>query len=101
MRFRKRRKLTGIGNDLCVVDGLKFDAPQTKTMSTLMDKLEINRTCLLAMAERNDNIYLSSRNLADITVRITAELNAYDVATRQKMIVTPDAMKVLCGQEGK
>jgi len=45
-----------LGNDLCVVDGLKFDAPQTKAMSTLMDKLEINRTCLLTMAERDDNI---------------------------------------------
>ncbi len=90
-----------LGNDLCVVDGLKFDTPQTKAMSTLMDKLEINRTCLLAMGQRDNNIYLSSRNIADLTVRITAELNAYDVATRQKMIVTSDAMKVLCEQEGK
>lgn len=90
-----------LGNDLCVVDGLKLDAPKTGTMSTLMDKLEINRSCLLAMAQRDNNIYLSSRNLADLTVRITAELNAYDVAVRQKMIVTSDAMKVLCGQEGK
>ena len=90
-----------LGNDLCVVDGLKLDAPKTQTISTLMDKLEINRTCLLAMGQRDDNIYLSSRNIADLTVRITAELNAYDVATRQKMIVTSDAMKVLCEQEGK
>lgn len=78
-----------------VVDGLKVDSPKTKTMATVMEKLNINRTCLLTLADRDKNLYLSSRNIADLTVRIAAELNAWDVATRQKMLVTSDAMKAL------
>jgi len=65
----------------------------------ILQALQINRSCLLTLAQRDANVYLSSRNLPDLTVRIAEELNAYDVATRQKMIVTLDAMKALVGQE--
>ncbi len=70
-------------------------------MAGLLKNLQINRTCLLALAERNMNIYLSSRNVPDLMVRTADELNAYDVATRQKMVVTSEAMKALCHQEDK
>jgi large subunit ribosomal protein L4 len=89
-----------IGEDLCIVQGLQADAPKTKVMSSLLKNLEINRSCLLALKDRDANLYLSSRNIPDLTVRIAEELNAYDVATRQKMVVTSDAMQALCGQEG-
>lgn len=89
-----------IGQDICIVEGLQAEAPQTKKMVGLLKNLEINRSCLLALKDRDTNLYLSSRNIQDLTVRITEELNAYDVATRQKMVVTSDAMKALCGQEG-
>lgn len=88
-----------LGNDLCVVEGLKVEGPKTKTMVGLLKNLGINRKCILALEERNKDIYLSSRNIQDLMVRITAELNAYDVATRTKMIVTAEAMEQLCQQE--
>ena len=75
------------------------DGPKTKTMAGVMKALKINRTCLLTLAHRDRNIYLSSRNLPDVTVRIEAELNAFDVATRRKMLVTSDAMSALMAQE--
>ena len=90
-----------IGQDFCVVDGLSVERPRTAEMVTLLKNLQINRTCVLALAERNMNIYLSSRNLPDLMVRTAGELNAYDVATRRKMVVTSEAMKALCSPEGK
>jgi large subunit ribosomal protein L4 len=89
-----------VGQDLCIVKGLQAETPKTKTMASLLKNLEINRSCLLALKDRDANVYLSSRNIPDLTVRIAEELNAYDVATRQKMVVTTDAMQALCGQEG-
>lgn len=88
-----------LGQDICIVDGLSIEEPKTSKLVGLMKNLEINRSCLLTLAGRDANVYLSSRNIQDLTVRITEELNAFDVVTRQKMIVTNDAMKVLCGQE--
>jgi large subunit ribosomal protein L4 len=88
-----------LGEDLLIVDALGFDAPQTSQMASVVRNLKINRSCLLTLADRDANVYLSSRNIPDLTIRIAAELNAFDVATRQKMLITADAMKALLGQE--
>jgi len=88
-----------LGNDLAVVDGLSCEAPKTSQMAKLLTNLSINRSCLLTLHQRDENIFLSSRNLQDLTVRIAEELNAFDIATRQKMIVTREAMEMLIGQE--
>jgi len=88
-----------LGEDLMVIDGLSLSTPKTREMARIVKNLKIDRSCLLALAERDSNVYLSSRNIGDLTVRIAAELNAFDVATRQKMLVTTEAMKALIGGE--
>jgi large subunit ribosomal protein L4 len=89
-----------IGNDMMMLDGLKVDAPKTKVLANIMDKLQIKRSCLMAVGARDRNVYLSSRNLQDLTVMPASDLNAFDVATRQKMIVTREAMEAILAQEG-
>jgi large subunit ribosomal protein L4 len=88
-----------LGNDLLVVEGLQASAPKTKTMVAVLKNLKIQRSCLLTLAERDRNIYLSARNISRLAVMITGDLNAFDIATRQKMLVTSEAMKALMTQE--
>ena len=84
-----------LGENLIVVEGLAADAPKTKLVVNVLDKLRINRSCLLTLAAGDDNLYKSARNIPDVTVRVAAELNAFDVVNRQKMLVTRDAMNLL------
>jgi large subunit ribosomal protein L4 len=88
-----------LGNDLLLIQGLAAKEPKTALVAGVLRKLKIDRSCLLALAEHDANLYLSSRNIPNLTVRTAGELNAYDVATRQKMLMTTDAMKVLTGRE--
>ncbi|MBS3821571.1 MAG: 50S ribosomal protein L4, partial [Phycisphaerae bacterium] len=74
-----------MGGDIKVVEGLACSEPKTSVMADLLEALEINRSCLLSIAARDRNIHLSSRNIRDLTVRTVEELNAFDVATRQRM----------------
>jgi large subunit ribosomal protein L4 len=90
-----------LGNDLMVVDGFKVEAPKTSAIATLLKNLKIDRSCLLTLAQRDRNIYLSSRNLQSVTVCIAEELNAFDVATRQKMLVTREAMTAILAREAQ
>ena len=90
-----------LGEDLLIVDQLKFDVPQTKQMAQVARNLKVNRSCLVTLADRDPTVVLSSRNIPDLTVCIAEELNAFDVATRQKMLVTSDAMKAILSREGK
>jgi len=84
-----------LGQDLLVVKGLGFDGPKTKQMAGVLKSLKVDRSCLLTVAQRDKNVYLSSRNIPDLAVMTAEELNAFDVATRQKMIVTAEAMDAL------
>lgn len=88
-----------LGEDMLVVDGLKADQPKTSAMAGVLKNLGIERSCLLTLAERDRNLYLSGRNIPGITVRIVEELNALDVAVVQKMLVTAEAMKKLAAPE--
>ncbi len=84
-----------LGEDLMVVQGLKMDAPRTKTIVAMLDSLKVNRSCLVTLAERDDVIYRSTRNIPKIAVRTVSELNAWEVAKRQKMVVSREAMDAL------
>lgn len=88
-----------LSNDLMVLSGLQLDAPKTSALAEIMKNLKINRTCLLTLQDRDRNVYLSSRNIADITVRIASELNAFDILSRRKMVVTSDAMQSLMNSQ--
>lgn len=90
-----------LGQDLMVLKGLAVSEPKTKTLVGILKNLKINRSCLLALADRDHNVHLSSRNIADLTVRTAGELNAFDVVTRQKMIVTSEAMSALSARESE
>ena len=87
-----------LGHDLLVVDGLEVTEPKTKLVAELLANLKINRSCLLTIPERNQALWKSARNIPDVTVRTAGELNAFDVATRQKMLVTREAMDMLLSQ---
>jgi len=88
-----------LGGDLLIVQGLAAQAPKTKMMAQLLKALQIDRSCLLTLAERDRNLYLSARNHPDLTVMIAQDLNAFDVATRQKLLVTAEAMKRILDRE--
>jgi len=89
-----------LGGDLAVVAGLSCREPKTREMALLLKNLNINRSCLLALHGRDRNVYLSGRNLPDLTIRTADELNAFDIATRQKMLVTREAMEALTAPAG-
>ena len=87
-----------LGEDLLVVDGLSVPEPKTKAVVEILGNLKINRSCLLTIPGRDEALWKSARNIPDLTVRVADELNALDVATRQKMLVTREAMDVLLGK---
>jgi len=84
-----------IGSDLLVVEGLSANEPKTRYIADLLKKLQINRSCLLTLAEHDENLYLSARNIPDLTVRVVKDLNAFEVATRDKLLMTREAFSAL------
>ena len=84
---------------IVVVDELKFDAPKTKDFAKILGNLKIDRSCLVAVENRDDNLYKSARNIPKILVSIVADLNAGDICNKQKMLFTKDAFMCLINND--
>lgn len=82
-----------------VVDELNFTAPKTKTFAEVLKNLKIERSCLVAVKQRDENLYKSVRNVPKIGLVKVAELNAGDICNRQKMLFTKEAFLTLLNRE--
>ena len=90
-----------LSGGVVVVDELSFDAPKTKDFSQVLGNLKIERSCLVAISENNENLYKSARNIPKVDVTTVADLNAGDICNRQKMLFTKDAFLSLISRDAK
>lgn len=81
--------------DVMIVDDLRLPEIKTKSVASMLSALGVDRGCVLAMHERDERVYLSSRNIAGIDVRVVDELSAYEVMRRRKLIFTRPAFDLL------
>jgi len=85
-----------IDNELVVVDSIKFETNKTKEMTTLLNKLNLtNQKVLIVLDELNENICLSSRNLANVKIVLTNELNSLDLVSADRLVITESALNKL------
>ncbi|CAG9622220.1 50S ribosomal protein L4 [Sutcliffiella rhizosphaerae] len=82
-------------NELLVLEGLAFDAPKTKEMTSVLKGLEINRKALIVTADADENVALSARNIPGVTVVTANGVNVLDVVNHDKVIFTKDAVQKL------
>jgi large subunit ribosomal protein L4 len=83
-------------NQLVVIDELSFSAPKTKDMAAILKALDCaGQSLLVATAAHDENVYRSARNIADVTVSAVSGLNALNVLTPRKVLVTRAALDAL------
>jgi large subunit ribosomal protein L4 len=80
------------GNHVTVVDGLTFEKPRTKDFAGVLKNLKIDRSCLVAVNNYDENIYKSARNVQKVAVLPVADLNAADIVSHRQMLFTKDAL---------
>jgi large subunit ribosomal protein L4 len=86
-------------NQLLVVEDFNFEAPKTKEMLAIHKNLKIDdKKSLFILKERNNNIYLSSRNLQNFKVVTLSELNTYDIMNATTVLFVESSLHVLQGK---
>ena len=79
-----------------VVDELSFDEPKTGKMSGILAALDLaDRSCLLALVERDETVWKSARNIERLSVSPLSSLNAYDVLRNSRLLMTREAVEKL------
>ena len=78
--------------NLIVVDELKFDEIKTKKFAEVMTNLKATRKALVVLADNDQNVVLSARNLAEANTTLTNTLNVYDIVNARTLVLTKDAV---------
>lgn len=83
-------------DDILVIDELSFTAPKTKEMAGVLKALKIaGKSALVATATLDKNVYKSARNIERVSVSPVAELNALNLLTPSKILVTKAALDAI------
>ena len=82
-------------NQLTVVDNISFDEIKTKNMVTALNNLKVEGKTLIMLAEKNENVQKSARNIEGVKTTLVNTINVYDLLKYNKLVVTLDTVKKL------
>jgi large subunit ribosomal protein L4 len=57
------------------------------------------KKAIIVLPEYNDNVYLSARNIPNITSTLLADINTYDVMNADVLVITENAAKIFSDNE--
>ncbi|MDV2990572.1 MAG: 50S ribosomal protein L4 [Chroococcidiopsis sp. SAG 2025] len=86
-------------DDMVVVEDFaeQISQPKTKEMTAAIARwgIEPGTKVLLIVAEETENVYLSARNIAKLTLISADELNVYDILNADKIVATSSALNMI------
>lgn len=75
-------------NSILVLEDFNLQAPKTKEIVAIRTNLQIaDKKSLFVLPVENNSIYLSSRNLKDVSVVTASELNTYQILNAKTIVI--------------
>jgi large subunit ribosomal protein L4 len=82
-----------LDNMITVVDNMNFESPKTKELVAMTKNLQVSdKKPLIILANANNNVYLSARNLPWVNVVTVSELSTYIVLNAKSLVLTEEAV---------
>lgn len=95
-RLALRTALQSRAEDMVVVENFatQLPRPKTKDLIAALDRWGVSagEKVLLILPEKQENVYLSGRNVAKMRICLADSLNVYDVLAADKIVTTSDAL---------
>ncbi|MBD5182948.1 MAG: 50S ribosomal protein L4 [Bacteroidales bacterium] len=93
---RSALSLKAQAGEIKVVESINFEAPKTKDFVNFAKNLEVaGKKMLVVLASKNNNVYLSMRNVPNARLMSASDINTYAVLNNNVMILTEDSVEVM------
>ena len=79
--------------EIIVLDKLEMDGFSTKAAQEVVNSIKIGKTALVVLAEKNEQVYRSFRNIPNVETVVADKINVYDILKYNSFVVTEDAVK--------
>lgn len=84
-----------LDNELTVVDKLEVKEPKTSVMVKALTDLKVEGKALIILADKNENVVLSSRNIKGVKTISLNTINVFDLLNCNKLVLPLDTVKKL------
>lgn len=80
---------------LMVLESLDIDTIKTKQVTGLLKALNVDSKALIVTLDKNENLYLSARNIYGVDASFVGMLSVYDILNHDKLVIEKDAVTKL------
>ncbi len=85
---------------ILVVEEISIDTPKTKELVSILSNLSVaNKKTIIILSEYNDSLYLSTRNVPNVTTTLLADINTYDIVNADVLVFTESAVNIFSEDE--
>ena len=84
-----------LDNELTVVDKLEVKDAKTKVMAKALADLKVEGKALIILADKNENVLRSSRNIEGVKTIELNTINVFDLLNCNKLVLPLDTVKKL------
>ncbi|MDE6121123.1 MAG: 50S ribosomal protein L4, partial [Muribaculaceae bacterium] len=93
---RSALSLKAQAGEIIVVDNIAFEAPKTKEFVNFAKNIKVDgKKVLVVLANRNNNVYLSMRNVPDAKIMTASDINTYAVLNNNALVLTEESVEVI------
>lgn len=78
---------------MIVVENFNLESSKTKEATQVLNNLKATNKTIIVVDELSENTVLATRNLQNIILLTSDEINVYDIINADNMIITTDAVK--------
>jgi len=83
-------------NGITVLENFSIDTPKTKQYMDILSNLKLNNEkTLMVLADYNENIYKSGRNLPKARIMAAKDLNTYEILNASKLVLVESSVPVI------
>lgn len=85
-----------LNNELFVVENFELSAPRTREFLQIKENLNLNnKKSTFVFKNKNNNVFLSARNVDDTKVLTSSELNTYTILNNKVLVLSVDTVEYL------
>ncbi len=79
---------------IIVLEDFDFSDPKTKNYLSILNSFDLGKKkSLMLVKDRNENLYLASRNLQNSRVSVVNNLNTYDILNANSLLIQESSLK--------
>ena len=77
-----------VDNEVKVIDSLEMKQPKTKGFIEFLEAIKAERSALVALPMNEENVRLSARNVEDVTLIASPQLNCFDLLNHRYLVIS-------------